>query len=265
MTRSRALAVVLMVSTMLVAGDAAARKVYRCVRAGTVSLSTAPEPGSRCKAREIDDNAAVLPNLWGTGEAVSGVLYEREQDGKVVYGTRKLPGAVKVLSFTVPAPPGEPAHAGLGDVGPPQIDRYPKQFKAAAKATGVDEAWLRAIAHAESGFEATAVSPKGAQGVMQLMPQTSREYGVHDPFSYSESIMAGARHLRVLMRRYRNDLTLVAAAYNAGIGAVTRYGGVPPYQETQLYVAKVQTLYGRYRVALGMKPLVASKGASASP
>lgn len=265
MTRARALAAILMVSTICVAGEAAARKVYRCVRDGTVSLSTAPEPGSRCRAREIDDNAAVVPNLWGTGEAVSGVLYERMQDGKPVYGTRKLPGSVKVLSFTVPAPPGEPAHAGLGNVGPPQIDRYPKQFRAAAKATGVDEAWLRAIAHAESGFDAAAVSPKGAQGVMQLMPETSREYGVSDPFSYGESIMGGARHLRALMRRYRNDLTLVAAAYNAGIGAVTRYGGVPPYQETQQYVAKVQTLYGRYRVALGMKPLPAPQAAASSP
>ena len=78
--------------------------------------------------------------------------------------------SVKVLAFTVAAPPGEPAHEGLGQVGPPRIDRYPKQFRAAAKATGVDEAWLRAIAHAESGFDADAVSPKGAQGVMQLMP-----------------------------------------------------------------------------------------------
>ncbi|GAA5070046.1 hypothetical protein GCM10025759_07510 [Lysobacter panacisoli] len=258
--------VVLLASVALLApGQADARKVYRCVRDGTVSLSTAPEPGSRCRAKEIDDNAARVPNLFGTGEAVSGVLYERVQDGKVVYGTRKLPGSVKVLSFTVPAPPGEPAHAGLGNVGPPRLDAFPKQFRAAAKATGVDEAWLRAIAHAESGFDANAVSPKGAQGVMQLMPQTSREYGVVDPFSDRESIMAGARHLRSLLRRYGNDLTLTAAAYNAGIGAVARYGGVPPYQETQEYVAKVRTLYGRYRDALGMTPLPPVAKTAASP
>jgi len=248
--RRTATAVALSVLAFTIAGAADARTVYRCVRDGTVSLSTAPEPGSRCTPKQIDDNAASVPNLFGTGEAVSGVLYERTQDGRTVYGTRKLPGSVKVLSFTVPAPPGEPAHEGLGRVSPPRLDRYPKQFRAAAKATGVDEAWLRAIAHAESDYDATAVSPKGAQGVMQLMPATSRDYGVADPFSQDESIMAGARHLRALMRRYRNDMMMVAAAYNAGIGTVTRYGGVPPYAETQAYVAKVQALYGSYRTAL---------------
>ncbi|WP_206860155.1 lytic transglycosylase domain-containing protein [Lysobacter changpingensis] len=264
MVRSRS-AVALFALALLIAGSVEARTVYRCVRDGTVSLSTAPEPGSRCTAKHIDDNAASVTNLFGTGEAVSGVLYERMQDGKPVYGTRKLPGAVKVLSFTVPAPPGEPAHAGLGRVGPPKLDRYPKQFRAAAKATGVDEAWLRAIAHAESDYDAAAVSSKGAQGVMQLMPDTSREYGVADPFSQDESIMAGARHLRALMRRYRNDMTLVAAAYNAGIGTVARYGGVPPYAETQAYVAKVQALHGRYRAALEKPSAKSRSGALASP
>lgn len=265
MARLRAAPVAVLALLATFANTAEARKIYRCVRGGTVSLSTAPEPGSRCSAREIADDAAVLPNLWGTGEAVSGVLYERTQDGRKVYGTRKLPGSVKVLSFTVPAPPGEPAHEGLGKVGKPQVDRYPKQFRAASRATGVDEAWLRAIAHAESGFDANAVSPKGAQGVMQLMPETSQAYGVDDPFSYDESIMAGARHLRTLMRRYRDDMTLVTAAYNAGVGAVARYGGVPPYAETQAYVAKVRTLQGRYREALGMAPAKPQARAAASP
>jgi hypothetical protein len=265
MNRSRSIGCGILALALSCPAPTTARTVYRCVRDGTVSVSTAPEPGSRCKAREIDDNAASVPNLLGTGEAVSGVLYERVQDGKVVYGTRKLPGAVKVLSFTIPAPPGEPAHAGLGAVGPPRLDRYPKQFRAAARATGVDEAWLRAIAHAESGYDALAVSPKGAQGVMQLMPQTSREYGVVDPFSDRESIMAGARHLRMLMRRYGNDRVLVAAAYNAGPGAVARYGGVPPYAETQAYVAKVQLLYARYRDALDTPGATTSRSRAASP
>src|SRR3546814_8165564 len=78
------------------------------------------------------------------------------------------------LKFTVHTPPGEQAHAGLGRVGKPQLDRHAKLFRAAAKATGVDDAWLRAIAHAESGFDAKAVSSKGAQGVMQLMPGVAR-------------------------------------------------------------------------------------------
>ena len=91
-----------------------ARTVYRCVRNGTVSLATAPEPGSKCQPREIDDNAVSLPNLWGKMGVFSGVLYEREQDGQLVYSTRKLPGSREYLRFTVATPPGEPAHPGLG-------------------------------------------------------------------------------------------------------------------------------------------------------
>lgn len=234
----------------LAAGTASARTVYRCVQGGTVSLATAPEPGSRCVAREIDDNAARLPDLWGQMGAVSGVLYERQQDGRTVYSTRDLPGSVKVLAFTVPAPPGEPAHAGLGRLGPPQLDRHAPQFRAAARATGVEDAWLRAIAHAESEFDPRAVSERGAQGVMQLMPELARQYGVTDPFSPAQSIDAGARHLKHLAALYRGDLVRVAAAYNAGIAAVARHGGVPPYAETRAYVAKVQWLHARYRAAL---------------
>lgn len=239
-----------MLMLLLVGNDAQARNVYRCLRDGTVSLATAPEPGSRCTAKHFDDNTAKVPNLWGNLGVVQGALYERQQDGRTVYSTRNLPGSTRVLGFTVRTPPGSPAHAGLGDVGAPQLDRFATQFKAAAKATGVDDAWLRAFAHAESGFDPQARSPKGAQGVMQLMPEVAHEYGVRDPYSAVESIGAGARHLRALMRRYRNDLTLVAAAYNAGIGAVARFGGVPPYAETQAYVAKVQALQTRYRKAL---------------
>ena len=235
--------------------SAEARTVYRCVRNGTVSLSTAPEPGSKCEAKQVEDDAAKVPNLWGSMGVFSGTLYQREQDGQMVYGTRKLPGSTVYLKFTVETPPGEPAHPGLGKVGKPRLDIYAKQFKAAAKSTGVEDAWLRSIAHAESGFDAKALSPKGAQGVMQLMPEVSKQYGVVDPYSSVESINAGAKHLKGLLKRYKNDLTLVAAAYNAGIGAVTRYKGVPPYAETQAYVEKVQALHQRYRQALSPAPL----------
>jgi membrane-bound lytic murein transglycosylase B len=243
----------LCLSALFASATVQARTVYRCVRDGTVSLATAPEPGSRCVAKQIDDNAAKVPNLWGDLGVVQGTLYEREQDGRTVYSTRNLPGSTKVLSFTVNTPEASPAHTGMGQVGAPRLDRYAAQFKAAAKTTGVDDAWLRAIAHAESGFDAAALSPKGAQGVMQLMPAVAQEYGVKDPFAAVQSIDAGARHLKSLIRRYKGDMALVAAAYNAGIGAVTQYGGVPPYRETLAYVAKVQTLHARYRAAMGMK------------
>jgi hypothetical protein len=227
-----------------------ARTVFRCLRSGTVSLATAPEPGSRCKAVQIDDNAAKLPNLWGSIGLHHGTLYERQQGGKTVYSTRDLPGSVKVLAFTVETPKNAQAHVGLGSMGPPRLDVYAAQFRAAAKATGVDDAWLRTIAHVESGFDRLAVSPKGAQGLMQLMPDTAKRFGVDDPYSPEQSINAGARQLKQLKMLYRGDLVLVAAAYNAGVATVERYGGVPPYAETEDYVAKVVELQSRYRAAL---------------
>lgn len=250
-SRSCSLRSALLVLALAVAGPVDARTVWRCVKDGTVSLSTAPEPGSKCEAREIPDGAVQTPNLWGAMGVFSGVLYEREQDGVLVYGTRRLPGAREYLRFTAQTPPGEPAHEGLGNVGAPQLKPHAALFAANAKTFGLDDAWLRAIAHAESGFDADAVSPKGARGVMQLMPDVIADYGVTDPHLPAESIRAGARHLRGLLRRYDGDRTLALAAYNAGIGTVARYDGVPPYAETRAYIEKVQALYVRYRAAMG--------------
>ena len=239
-----------------VVGDAQARTVYRCVRDATVSLSTAPEPGSKCEAKTLDDNAAMLPNLWGELGVFSGTLYEwKAADGRMVYTTRRMPGATPYLKFTVETPKGSPAHEGLGKVGKPRLDMHATVFRKAAKARKVDDAFLRAIAHAESGFDQKAVSPKGAQGLMQLMPDVQGDYGVTDPFDPAQSIDAAARHLRGLLARYKGNYALAAAAYNAGIGTVTKYGGVPPYAETIAYVAKVQALHARYREAMKLPPL----------
>jgi hypothetical protein len=241
---------------------AQARTVYRCLRDGTLSLATAPEPGSKCVAKHIDDNAVKVPNLWGNLGPVRGKIYERQQDGRTVYGTRELPGSKEILSFTaITPPPDSTAHAGLGHLGKPRLNMFAAQFKAAAKRTRVDDALLRAVAHAESGFDAAALSSKGAQGVMQLMPEVAHEYGVANPFASGDSIDGGARHLQALLRRYRGDIALVAAAYNAGIGTVTRFGGVPPYAETRIYVDKVQALYARYRQAMGRPLRVAETAA----
>jgi soluble lytic murein transglycosylase-like protein len=139
-------------------------------------------------------------------------------------------------------------------MGAPQLGVYKSEFRAAARATGLDEAWLRAIAHAESYFAADAVSSKGAKGVMQLMPDVIGDYGVRDAFSPKQSIAAGAKYMKALEAQYGGDRLLTAAAYNAGAGAVAQYGGVPPYVETQEYVAKVGALYARYRQALGLPP-----------
>src|SRR6478735_283238 len=227
-----------------------ARTIYRCTQGGTTSLASAPEPGSKCVAQHFDDNAAKLPNLWGMNGTQKGTLYERMQDGKLVYSTRKLPGSTPVMSFAVTPPPGSYAHAGMGHVGSPRIGEHSAEFVAAARANHVEDAWLRAIAHAESGFRADALSPKGAQGVMQLMPATAKLYRVKNPLSAADSIRGGAALMADLLQRYKGNHDLAAAAYNAGVAAVSKYGGVPPYAETQAYVDKVDKLYHLYQAAL---------------
>src|SRR5262245_45134766 len=142
----------LLLATTSPAADA--RTVYRCVQGGTVSLATGPEPGSKCETREIDDRSAKAPNAWGSLGPVRGALYKLEQDGATLLTTRQLPGSVELLAFTVKTPESEPAHEGLGKIGPPRTKEFAPQFVAASKATGVDDALLRAIAHAESYFDA---------------------------------------------------------------------------------------------------------------
>jgi soluble lytic murein transglycosylase-like protein len=114
----------------------------------------------------------------------------------------------------------------------------------AAERHGVPEKLVLAVIQAESGGNRWAVSPKGARGLMQLMPQTASLLGVRDSFDPAENIDGGVRHLRRLIDRYGNDLRLALAAYNAGENAVGQYRGVPPFAETQGYVRKVLALFG---------------------
>ena len=127
---------------------------------------------------------------------------------------------------------------------------FAAEIRAAAARFGVDEALVRAIAHAESAFNPNAVSHKGAQGLMQLIPATADRFGVDDPFDPAQNIRGGVEYLAWLLRRFDNNVTLAAAGYNAGEGNVDRFGGVPPFDETQRYVVRVATLHARYREAL---------------
>ena len=114
---------------------------------------------------------------------------------------------------------------------------------AAARRHGLDPALVVAVVSVESAFRPGAVSPKGAQGLMQLMPRTARSLGVADPLDPAQNLDGGARHLGQLLDLYGGDLVRALAAYNAGQGAVQRHGGVPPYRETQTYVRKVLDRY----------------------
>jgi len=114
----------------------------------------------------------------------------------------------------------------------PIIDKYARQY-------GVDKSLVKAVIQAESGYNPNAVSRVGAQGLMQLMPKTAQDLKVTDCFNPSENIRGGVRYLRFLLDTFKGDVTLALAAYNAGMARVAQYGGVPPYEETRNYVAKV--------------------------
>ena len=138
------------------------------------------------------------------------------------------------------------------------LNEYDGQIRAAAAHNGISEALLRAVIHAESAFNPRALSYKGAQGLMQLMPGTAADLGVTNAFDVAQNIRGGAAYLAALLRDFGGNVSLAAAAYNAGEGAVRKYNGVPPFDETQVYVKRVALLRERYLKALHPTTLAAA-------
>ena len=125
----------------------------------------------------------------------------------------------------------------------PDLAPYAREIREAAERYRVEEGLIKAVIRVESGFNSRAVSPKGARGLMQLMPGTASMLGVRDSFDPRQNIDAGVRHLRGLIDRFNRDLKLALAAYNAGEQAVVNHGGVPPYRETRDYVTRILGLF----------------------
>ncbi len=151
------------------------------------------------------------------------------------------------------APPPAAAPVLPTPAGPPRLT--PQQAIADAGARHqIDPDFIASVVRAESAFNPRAVSPKGAQGLMQLMPQTASQLGVADSFDPAANVEAGTRHLRELLLSYRGDVPRALAAYNAGAQRVAQYGGVPPYPETRAYVNRVIRDYNRHKLAAGKNP-----------
>lgn len=182
--------------------------------------------------------------------AQADIFTYTDEDG-VVHFTNIRPGhrrGVRVAVRTREAHDSDPARADRGtrDASPDRYHRYDTFIHEAAALYRLPEAFLRAVIRVESDYQPGAISRTGAQGLTQLMPHTAARMGVLDSFDPRQNILGGARYLRVLANHFEGDLILTIAGYNAGEGAVDRYAGVPPYDETRRYVERVLGWYYRY-------------------
>jgi len=211
-------------------------------------------PAARVQFRTAAAGQALPALAAGSGAKVTrGAMYKYERDG-IVHYTNIRPGGdagAKMLFSYVETCYACSLLRGV-DFSTVRLntEAYAAEVRAAAQEFGVEEAVVRAIIHAESAFRPNAVSHAGAQGLMQLIPATASRFGVGNVFDPNQNIRGGVQYLAWLLKRFDNDLTLAAAGYNAGEGAVDRHGGVPPYAETQRYVQRVAQLADRYRGAL---------------
>jgi hypothetical protein len=191
----------------------------------------------------------------GSRRLVQGQVYSYVQDGVRHYTSRKPSGGGATAMRTIRYSFFETCYAcgspglNFGNVRL-NTSAYNAEVKAAASEFGVEEAVIRAVMHAESAFNPNALSRVGAQGLMQLMPATADRFGVANAFDPAQNIRGGVQYLAWLLKRFNGDLTLAAAGYNAGEGAVDRHKGVPPYNETQRYVERVGILADRYRTQM---------------
>ena len=267
-------------------GDALAGTLYRCESPdGNRSYSNKRVPGASCSAvarydKQAASNwqppaqmapiapvapataqaaAAVAPAVsaypppGGGSRRVSGRVYTFKRNGVTYASTvaprgvaasalRSIPYSYMEACFACGAKPG----VNFGKLRL-NTSAYNTEIGEAARVHGVDPSIVRAIIHAESAYNPNALSRVGAQGLMQLMPATARRFGVTNAFDARQNIHGGVQYLAWLLRRFKGDLTLAAAGYNAGEGAVDKYKGVPPYSETRRYVERVRLLTDRYK------------------
>ena len=195
--------------------------------------------------------AAATPGGNGGADFASQLISASASAGSTAAtgttGTAASGATASLLGLAPTAAAGATAAGPSGTTGSLAGVPYGDEITAAARRNGVDPALLAGLVRQESNFNAAAVSPAGARGLTQLMPATAAGLGVANPSDPVQALEGGARYLRRQLDAFGGDVTKALAAYNAGPGAVQRYGGVPPYAETQAYVQKVQAFAAAYR------------------
>jgi soluble lytic murein transglycosylase-like protein len=186
--------------------------------------------------------------LFCAGSAQGQIAKISNDDGRMLFVNAEPPPLLKLTrrrTASIYLPP-ETSFAGKSRPGM-NLDRdgAEKLVKEAAERHRVDPALIRAVIETESNWNASAISRKGAVGLMQLIPTTAQRFGVNDLYSPQQNVDAGVRYLKTLLERYNGNLDLALAAYNAGEGAVDRAHGIPSYRETRNYVQRVQSAYFR--------------------
>jgi hypothetical protein len=163
--------------------------------------------------------------------------------------TEEIASYEKDLSLPAPTPTPSTASVTLGSQKPAPALPINEVVNTASATFHLDPDLVNSVIHAESGFNAHAISPKGARGLMQLMPGTASQLGVNDVFDPEANVTGGSRYLRELLERYNFDLIKALAAYNAGPERVEQYQGVPPFRETRAYVARIVHEYNTKKIA----------------
>lgn len=205
------------------------------------------------RASAVGHTRKAVASLVGCLILVSGSviaqIYKYTDENGVIHLTSEKPAsgqrfeAIRIPCYA--SDPGCSSRVNWENV-PLNTTAFPEIISEVALVHAVEESLIRAIIHAESAYQIDARSPKGAQGLMQLMPGTQSDLGVVDPYDPIANIEGGTRYLAGLLDQFDGDVTLASAAYNAGPGAVQNHAGVPPYSETREYVRRVAILQRRY-------------------
>jgi len=185
-----------------------------------------------------------------TASAATVYVYKDARGSTVITNRASSDKSLKLIKTYTPSASVRALGAGRSYTRrslSPRSTEFDRMIYQLADSYKLDRALVKAIIQIESSFNPLALSPKGAQGLMQLMPATATRYKVQDPYDAQQNLRGGMQFFADLMKRYQNDIRLALAAYNAGSGAVSKYQGIPPYPETQAYVSQVMQLHKNYQ------------------